>query len=70
MIDPTLQPQTEYERKTLDRCRRYGLSVRRVRPDGDAVRVTGRGMDLMVASLGMITKADLEQIFEPDGRPR
>lgn len=65
MIDPTLQPRTEFERKTLDRCRRYGLTVRRVRPGAEAVRVTGHGLHILAASLGAIAKDDIEQIFEP-----
>jgi hypothetical protein len=59
-IDETLIPRSEWEERSLDRCRRNGLSIFRVRPGSDAVRVVGPGVDVLADSLCSLSKHDLK----------
>jgi len=61
-IDPRIVPSTARERVILQKIGRLGLTAHLLHADGRAVRVTGPGVFVTVASLGGISSADLRPV--------
>lgn len=69
MIDPTLIPHSDKTRRLLASIERRGLTLRRLRPDSDAVVLIGPSVEVRASALHELSKEDIRSVA-PDYKPR
>jgi hypothetical protein len=60
-VDPSLRPTSVWEKRVMDRAQALGVTLRRVRADGDAVECKGPAGRVVAAELRLISYGDVER---------